>query len=167
MTRCNLQNTSLKSRPWSIVVATWMVLTSACAQNVQLGQKLNAAERAQWAQGHAVRMEGEQFQVLTPQRAPQGADPQRETWVVNELGVVGLSRHEVLVAQVDTAAVQALVASGVLPSVLQESYNPSTRIATLRFASFAQAVQARAALAGRLPGASVTVPVQYQNPRHK
>lgn len=151
-----------------LLIGTVCVATLSCAQAgpVQPGQELTPAERSALTDGSTVQMESQHFHILTPAARPKSAGAASgETWLVNDQGVVGRSTHEVLVAQVDSAAVQAVVASGVLPSVVQASYSGPMRLSTLRFASFADAVRARTLLAQRLVGASITVPVQYDAPR--
>lgn len=151
-----------------LVLAALCAATLSCAQAgpVQPGQELSPAERSSLTEGSTVQMGRQQFQILVPAVRPKGAGAASgETWLVNEQGVVGRSTHEVLVAQADAVAVQAVVASGVLPPLVQASYSGALRLSTLRFASFADAVLARAVLVQRLPSAEVTVPVQYDTPR--
>ncbi len=151
-----------------LVIAVVCASTLSCAQAgpLQPGQELTPAERDTLTDGSTVQMEKQHFRVIVPAARPKSAGATNgETWLVNEQGVVGRSTHEVLVAQADSAAVQAVVASGVLPALVQVSYNGPTRLTTLRFANFADAVRARSVLAQRLPSAEVTVPVQYDAPR--
>lgn len=146
------------------------VVAGACAHagGVQLGQTLSSAEQEALTSGSPVQLDKQQFRIVTPAvRARSVGASSSETWLVNELGVVGRSAHEVLVGQADTAAVQALVGSGILPAVVQAAYSEHLRLSTLRFGSFTDAVRARALLLPRLPGASVTVPVQYETPRKR
>ena len=141
-----------------LVLAALCAATLSCAQAgpVQPGQELSTAERSSLTEGSTVQMGRQQFQILVPAVRPKGAGAASgETWLVNEQ----------LVAQADAVAVQAVVASGVLPPLVQASYGGALRLSTLRFASFADAVLARAVLVQRLPSAEVTVPVQYDTPR--
>lgn len=151
-----------------LLIAVVCASTLSCAQAgpLQPGQELSPAERSALTDGSTVQMESQHFHILTPAARPKSAGAANgETWLVNDQGVVGRSTHEVLVAQADSAAVQAVVASGVLPAVVQVSYSGPMRLTTLRFASFADAVRARTVLVQRLPSADVTVPVQYDAPR--
>lgn len=151
-----------------VSLAAMCVVVGACAHAsaVELGQTLSSTEQQTLTAGSPVQLGKQQFRIVTPAVRPRStATNQGETWLVNEQGVVGRSDNVVLVGQADTAAVEAVVAGGTLPTVVQATYNAALHMSTLRFGSFADAVQARSVLAQRLPTtASVTVPVQYTSP---
>lgn len=145
-------------------------LLQACLGHAaELGQPLPAPERSSLSA--PLQLGAEHFQTLSPRaQAPSTAGHSAasgEAWVVNGQGIVGRSSLDVLVGQIDPAQVQAAVVAGGLPRVLEAVYNPNTRISRLHFASFADTVHARNLLVQRLPGASITVPVQYNRPRPK
>ncbi|WJF90121.1 hypothetical protein QS306_00020 [Paraburkholderia bonniea] len=137
------------------------------ATPLDLGTQLSASERKAFVSGAPVQLGQESFQIVSPAIAAKSASGygSNETWVVNDRGVVGRNANEVLVGQIDPNLVKTVADSGALPRVAAATYNPTTRISSLRFGSFADAVKARAVLASRLSGASVTVPVQYDRPK--
>jgi hypothetical protein len=88
------------------------------------------------------------------------------TMVANELGAVGLSRNEVLISQVPTAQVRKSIDS-IAGSASSVTYYEPTQITVLRFATLAQAVQARSQILALLPKAGVSVPVDFAQPTLK
>lgn len=138
-----------------------------CAADLQLGQKLTAKERQALLSSATLQLGQERFQIMPSHAAPKHAAKPTQTWVVNSQGVVGLSLHLVVVGQANTSVVRAALNAGNLPKPVEVRYNDTTHISHLRYASFADAVRARNVLAPRLPGASVTVPVQYSRPRKR
>ncbi len=102
----------------------------------------------------------ETLRVLPSIEARSASVVRPRTLVVNALGVVGESRHSVLVARASADEVRSAVAgSGLQPLVAD--YYEHTRISLLRFARFEDAVRARDRLAEALGHAAVTVPVRY------
>ena len=78
-------------------------------------------------------------------------------------GVVGESRNEVVVSQVSVDSVRQAVSN--LPATpVSAEYYGHLNISTLRFATFQDAVNARAQLKKTLPQARVDVPIQYAKP---
>lgn len=152
-----------KMTVWAFAMVT--AVGPVLADTSMVGKQLGETQRQALAATNPVAIGGEKFHVLVQDKASKGAGAGAgETLVVNELGVVGRSMHNVLVANVDPETVRALSQAGVLPPTIEASYNSVTRISRLRFNNLADAVQARDLLATRLPQASVTVPVQYNTP---
>ena len=92
---------------------------------------------------------------MLPQKGEGGA-----TLVLTEQGEVAASRHEVLVADVPEARVQAAAAQGPRPASVQ--HYASTGITVLRYTDFAQTVQGLAALQAALPGSVVRLPLELE-----
>lgn len=156
----------MKLTQFAAILAATCGLAAAHAADLKPGQRLTAEERKNLASSSHVRLGEENFQLVPPKSRLKAAAPgNEETWVVNSQGVVGRSSNEVMVGQIDVDAVRAALTAHDLPPVVNVQYYAANRISAIRFANFADAVRARDLLANRLPGASVTVPVQYSRPR--
>ena len=83
------------------------------------------------------------------------------TSVVNESGVVGVSRNEVLIAQMPTATVRSQAAA-LLAAAKSVTYYDHMQITSVRYRSFGEAVAGREKLQAALSKAKVTLPIEYQ-----
>jgi hypothetical protein len=86
------------------------------------------------------------------------------SWVVNENGVVGRSRNEVLVARLSTQDVREKLGS-LASAPVSIQYFDHMDITSLRFGTLAQAVAAREQLQTLLPKGQVSLPVQFHQPK--
>jgi len=136
-------------------------LASMSAAALELGQRLTPQQIGALPT-QTVTVAGETLRVVSGSAGKSGV--LRSTLVINSLGAVGESRHEVLVSQVAPSAVRSTAAALRLPTVAS-SFFEQTGISALRFATFEQAVQARDQLARQLPRAAIAVPVQYSELR--
>ena len=83
------------------------------------------------------------------------------TSVVNDSGVVGVSRNEVLIAQMPTATVRSQAAA-LLSTAKSVTYYDHLQITSVRYASFGEAVAGFEKLQAALAKAQVTLPIEYQ-----
>ena len=150
----------------TVALAALLSMASACqAADVTVGKHLSTQELARYASAPTVQIESQSFKVLSSgtRTKAAGAASSAVTQVANERGVVGESRNEVVVSQVPVDSVRQAVSS--LPATpVSAEYYGHLNISTLRFASFQDAVNARAQLKKTLPQARVDVPIQYAKP---
>lgn len=131
-----------------------------------VGKRLSAAELSQYADSPSVQLDTQTFKIMSsgsPVRAASAASSGAVTQVINELGVVGESRNEVIVSQVSVDSARQAAASLTAAPVSADYYG-HMNISKLRFASFQEAVNARTQLKKLLPQARVDVPIQYAKP---
>lgn len=83
------------------------------------------------------------------------------TSVVNDSGVVGVSRNEVLIAQMPTATVRSQ-AGALMSAAKSVTYYDHMQITSVRYNSFGEAVAAHEKLQSVLSKAQVTLPIEYQ-----
>lgn len=147
-------------------LAVLLSMGAACqAADLAVGKHLSTQELAQYASAPTVQIETQSFKVLSSgtRTKAAGAASAAVTQVANERGVVGESRNEVVVSQVSVDSVRQAV--GTLPATpVSAEYYGHLNISTLRFASFQEAVNARAQLKKTLPQAQVDIPIQYAKP---
>ncbi len=147
-------------------LAVLLSMGAACqAADLAVGKHLSTQELAQYASAPTVQIETQSFKVLSSgtRTKAAGAASAAVTQVANERGVVGESRNEVVVSQVSVDSVRQAV--GALPATpVSAEYYGHLNISTLRFASFQEAVNARAQLKKTLPQARVDIPIQYAKP---
>lgn len=150
----------------TLILATGMSALAAQAvhANPMVGERLSDAQLAQYASAPTVQLESQSFKVLGTANRTKAASTPAVTQVVNERGVVGESRNEVIVSQAAVDAVRQ-AAGGLNPAPVAAEYYEHLDMSTLRFASFQGAVSARAQLKKLLPQARVDVPVRYTRPR--
>jgi hypothetical protein len=125
------------------------------------GQMLSAAERS------ALKPQGSVTigkLPLTIVKASTADSP--NTVVINSVGAVGISKNELLISNVPTSKVKAVLQSMSVSSVATVYYDHMD-ISSLRFASLQAAVSARDALSPVLPQATFDVPVRYSAPTAK
>lgn len=91
----------------------------------------------------------------------KSTDGSPTTSVVNASGVVGISRNEVLIAQMPTAAVRSQAAA-LLSTAKSVTYYDHMQITSVRYGSFGEAVAGREKLQAALSKAKVTLPIEYQ-----
>lgn len=136
-----------------ITLAAALILTagSVRAADLKLGQQLPLTQVKSLTQ-----------QVLTVGKSTLRVIgvTKEGTMVANEIGVVGLSRNEVLVSGVKPQQVKE-AAQRLGLKTETAGYYDSTGLSSLRFASIGDAAQARTLLRSALSGASVSLPVQY------
>lgn len=147
-------------------LAVLLSMGAACqAADLAVGKHLSTQELVQYASAPTVQIETQSFKVLSSgtRTKAAGAASAAVTQVANERGVVGESRNEVVVSQVSVDSVRQAV--GALPATpVSAEYYGHLNISTLRFASFQEAVNARAQLKKTLPQARVDIPIQYAKP---
>lgn len=147
-------------------LAVLLSMGAACqAADLAVGKHLSTQELAQYASAPTVQIETQSFKVLSSGTRTKAAAAASAavTQVANERGVVGESRNEVVVSQVSVDSVRQAV--GALPATpVSAEYYGHLNISTLRFASFQEAVNARAQLKKTLPQARVDIPIQYAKP---
>ncbi|MGC3030382.1 hypothetical protein ACPUER_35565 [Burkholderia sp. DN3021] len=127
-----------------------------------VGKQLSAQELKHHADAPTVALEMRSFKVLSTGTRPKtkGVSSSAVTQVINENGVVGESRNNVVVSQVSVDRVKQAVA-GLSPTPVSAQYYDHMSISTLYFASFQAAVSARTQLKKVLPQARVDVPIRY------
>ena len=91
----------------------------------------------------------------------KSTDGSPSTSVVNASGVVGVSRNEVLIAQMPTATVRSQAAA-LLSAAKSVTYYDHMQITSVRYGSFGEAVAGREKLQAVLSKAQVTLPIEYQ-----
>jgi len=142
-------------------------LCHAGASAYVAGQQLSPAELKSLAGTTAVRLGSQSFQTLPASATAKsaGAMGSPVTLVVNDRGVVGESRNEVIVSQVSTQEVQQKVGK-LSRSATGIQYFDHMNISKLTFASFQDAAAAREQLKTLLPpAAGVDVPIRYGKPK--
>lgn len=135
----------------TFISALMTLAGSACAADLTIGQQLPKTQAKSLTQ-----------QVLTVGKSTLRVvgTVANGTMVANELGVVGISHHEVLVSGIAPAQVKDAVARlGLRPA--EAGYYDSTGLSSLRFGSINEAAQARTALRSALRGAAVSLPIEY------
>lgn len=152
----------------TIALVTLVSVATACtaaSADLTVGKRLSAQELSQYASAPSVQIETQSFKVLSTgiHTKASGATSSAVTQVINERGVVGESRNEVVVSQVSVDSVRQAV-SGLSAAPVSAQYYGHMDISTLRFASFQDAVHARTQLMRALPQARVDVPIQYARP---
>ena len=140
-------------------------LCHAESADLAIGRQLSAQELKQYANVPTVTLGAHSLKVIssTPQPKAAGAAPVVVTKVINEKGVVGESRNNVVTSLVSADKVKQ-VAAGLSPSPVSSQYYAHLNVATLRFASFPDAVSASIQLKKVLPQAQVDVPIRYAEP---
>ncbi len=131
------------------------------------GQRLSPAELAKLSGTATVRLGSQSFRTLPGPATTKSLDTAANaaTLVVNERGVVGESRNEVLVSQVATQDVRQKLGKLSHPAISAE-YFDHMNLSKLKFATFQDAVNARDQLKTLLaPDAGVDVPIRYGKPR--
>ena len=83
------------------------------------------------------------------------------TSVINDRGVVGVSRNEVLISQMPTATVRSQAAA-LLSAAKSVTYYDHMQITSVRYRSLGEAVAGREKLQAALSKAKVTLPIEYQ-----
>lgn len=140
-----------------------------------IGTALTAEEQTSLTANAPVQVGGRQFRIYSEEKvAPasgaavasknaqssSGAALDPVTTVVNEQGLVGKSRNEVLISNIPTAEAKAKI-SAYLSQAISVKYYDHMDITALRFATFGEAAQAQAELQALLTGAKVTLPIKF------
>ncbi|MGO4154072.1 hypothetical protein [Cupriavidus sp. YAF13] len=147
------------------VAALATTLCYAGASTFVAGQQLSPAQWKSLAGTTVVRLGSQSFQTLPASAKNAGAAGSAVTLVVNDRGVVGESRNEVVVSQVSTQEVQQTIGK-LSHAAIGVQYFDHMSISQLTFASFQDAVNAREQLKTLLaPGAAVDVPIRYGKPK--
>lgn len=149
------------------VAALATTLCYAGASTYVAGQQLSPAQLKSLAGATVVRLGSQSLQTLPASATAKnaGAVGSAVTLVVNDRGVVGESRNEVVVSQVSTQEVQQTIGK-LSHAAIGVQYFDHMRISQLTFASFQDAVSAREQLKTLLaPGAAVDVPIRYGKPK--
>ncbi|KVP68172.1 hypothetical protein WJ92_33055 [Burkholderia ubonensis] len=152
----------------TVALVALVSVAGACqAGSLELvvGKRLSAQELEQYASAPTVALESQSFKVLATSTRTTAADATSGavTQVINENGVVGESRNNVVVSQVSVDRVKQ-AAARLSPMPVSAQYYGHINISTLHFASFQAAVNARTQLKKALPQARVDVPIQYAKP---
>lgn len=166
-------NTTQRKTVWTIAVLTGLVWQVQAIAAPEVGKQLTPAEISALG-GKATHKLGERTlvelpasaspaQTTTTQTTQASAAKLSTTMVVNESGVVGLSRNEVLIARMPTREVRSKLGA-LAGSAVSVQYFDHTDITSLRFATLAQAVAAREKLLALLPEAQIILPVEFSKP---
>jgi len=131
-----------------------LALASHTAFALTPGQVLTKAEIARWGDLPAYDINGSRIRVI-----PSQASGGQKTLLLNEQGVVGSSRNEVVVSDAPSD-VQVVIQQTQPRPVSVQHYEP-TGITVSKYADFAQAVEALRALKKALPDAKVGLPVMF------
>lgn len=128
---------------------------AAQAGAYELGQKLTADEIT--ALGHlpGYSIDGTELRVLPG--VPEGG---QGTFLLNAQGAVGISRHEVMVADTDEADLDVQLRM-VQPQPVSVRHFAPTGITLVKFADFQQSVAGYEALSQALPQATVRLSVVF------
>ncbi|NYT60223.1 hypothetical protein H0A65_14965 [Alcaligenaceae bacterium] len=119
------------------------------------GQKLSDAEIAQLGKMPVYKIGRLELRGIPSQGADDGI-----TLVLNQQGVVGLSRNEITVTGVSEQDLQARIAQ-VFPQPVAVQHFEPTGITVVRYADFSQAVDGLRILKKALPEATVRLAVQF------
>ena len=158
-------NTSVQLKSAALfVMLLAMSLTQAQTTNPNLGRQLSTAELAKNANAPSVRLDGKVFRILNGVPVT-GANSvalvsDRVTQVVNDQGVVGESRNEVIISEIAPNRVRDSI-DRLKVAPVSVNYYEHIDLSTLRFSSFQDAVDAYDQLKKLLPQARVHVPVKY------
>ncbi|TFL15050.1 hypothetical protein CSC67_06890 [Pusillimonas caeni] len=131
-----------------------LALASSAALALTPGQKLTKTEIAEWGALAEYKIGSSRVRVVPPQYSGS-----QDTLLLNAQGVVGSSRNEVAVSEAP-ADVQAVIQQTQPRPVSIQHFAP-TGITVAKYADFGQAVDALRALKAALPGAKVSLPVQF------
>lgn len=125
------------------------------AGGYELGQRLTADEIT--ALGHlpSVTIDGTELRVL-----PGVAEGGQGTFLLNAQGAVGISRHEVMVADADEADLDVQLRMVHPQPVSVQRFAP-TGITLVKFADFQQSVEGYEALSRAMPQATVRLSVTF------
>ena len=153
-----------------------MSIVAVCAQAAPgIGTLLTAEEQESLGANKAVQVGARQFKILAEEKvvpatgaavatknaqSASGAAFDPVTTVVNEQGLVGKSRNEVLISNIPTADAKTKI-SAYLSQAISVKYYEHMNITALRFATFGEAAQARAELQLLLTSAKVTLPIEF------
>lgn len=141
-------------------LATLLVASSLCVAWAQEpGQRLSSQEVSRLAATPSIALGKQHYRVLPTQVSPT------RTLVANAQGVVGVSHHQVMVSGVPAQQLRTALQDPGLPRAQEVVMAENLDLATLRYASFEEAVRAHKALQALLPSAKLVVPVQYSTPR--
>lgn len=145
-----------------LALASTTTLAQAASSDITVGQQLSAAEQSQYASAPSVRLDKQSFKVLSPGVTTKnsGAATSAVTTVIDERGLVGESRNEVIISRVTPDSVRQAFAQ-LSPAPVSVQYYDHLNISTLRFASFQDAVSVRDQLKKLLPQAGVDVPIRF------
>ncbi|GEM_PF-2279542 len=128
---------------------------AAPAGAYELGQKLTADEIAQLGELPSATIDGTELRVL-----PGVPDGGQGTFLLNAQGAVGISRHEVMVADADEADLDVQLRM-VQPQPVSVRRFAPTGITLVKFADFSQSVEGYEALSQALPQATVRLSVVF------
>jgi hypothetical protein len=143
-----------------------LLVGAAPPRSYEAGTLLSSEQLASLEVKSSVTIDGRVFRVVRTEPVSQGKTKTGDvlTTVVNDRGVVGTCLTEVLVSLARPEAVTAQVKGlGLKPvsTVVAEA----TGLTSIRFASLADAVEARKRLMGALPKARVDVPMEFSTRR--
>ncbi len=140
-----------------------------------IGTVLTAEEQKSLSANASVQVGARQFKIFSEEKvvsatggataaknaqSASGAVLDPVTTVVNEQGLVGKSRNEVLISNISTADAKTKI-SAYLSQAISVKYYDHMNITALRFATFGEAAQAQAELQVLLTGAKVTLPIGF------
>lgn len=141
------------------------VLAQAQEPSLVMGQKLSQDELARHASSaQVIVLDGRELKVLPSPGQGSGAAMDPISFVIDANGVVGQSRNEVFLSNIDCERLEAAIQE--LKPISSRCYE-HTAIGVIRFASLAQAIDARNRLRKILPQGRADVPIRYTkaNPR--
>lgn len=175
MNKLNITRSSFLAR----LALCGMSFAAICAQAAPgIGTVLTAEEQKSLTANASVQVGAHQFKILSEKKvvpatgaavatknaqSDSGAALDPVTTVVNEQGLVGKSRNEVLISNISTADAKTKI-SAYLSQAISVKYYDHMNITALRFASFSEAAQARNELQALMMGAKVTLPIEFSVP---
>ncbi|HUH40512.1 MAG TPA: hypothetical protein VL024_06535 [Castellaniella sp.] len=145
---------NMKRYGMGLALALGMSL-AAQAGSYELGQKLTAEQITALGDLPSYTIDGAELRVL-----PGVLDGGQGTFLLNAQGAVGISRHEVMVADADEADLDAQLRM-VQPQPVSVRRFAPTGITLAKFADFAHSVQGYEALSQAMPQATVRLSVVF------
>jgi hypothetical protein len=159
----------LSSTTLKFVALTGLVLLTsasyAASGDLITGKQLSAQELKNYLNAPTVTIDSHSFKVIStaPQARAGGAVTPAITKVINEQGVVGESHNDVVTSLASVDSVKQ-AAARLSPAPVSAQYYAHLNISAMHFASFQDAVNARAQLKKALPQARVDIPIRYAKP---
>lgn len=137
-----------------------LLMNPAHAQNsFTVGQRLSAEQVQALGPLQRVEIDRRGYQVLQTSGGDAAA-----TLLLDARGRIGITHHEVMVAEQPTAQVGQALASLTAKAVSVRQYE-HMNLTLLRYADLKQAIAALAPIRAALPGAQVSLPISFSQPK--
>lgn len=142
--------------------ALFASLPAAAGTGLVIGTHVTPSELSALGTTGQYNVGGSALNVLPAEKGvtAKSTEGPSTTTVVNDKGVVGVSRNEVLIAQVSTQVVRSQ-GSALLAAAKTVTYYDTMQITSVRYGTFADAVTGREKLQTMFPKAQVTLPIEY------